>query len=368
MPSRKGFHAIERRGIQHREVNTMKRLVSFILVGLAIFSWLPAHGDTLVKAPNHVYILGAVDDKYKDIEDWNAQVDDTIPERIANLANVIAVGGFHLVAIQEVRSGPKGYFAIKDLQRALRQNHNMHYRFFISDYIGQGLVPEAMAFLYRPYKAKYKRIGGERSVMIQIPGPDLVKTQWISGNFDFTLISAHLAWGNKADRDAGYEKIKDIFDNPSNYSDDSDIIILGDFNRFGKGYESVKKLPYDSSKFLAPNVTFFDPGFTTKKNVTKTSISGKGVPNDNPQLVAQNTRAYDMIMFSVDAAEEFPPGSNQAKYAEDFGIIHFDETDGFGYQSGAASLDHNSLKKAYSDHRPLWIRFKTNTDHYDSTW
>ena len=248
----------------------------------------------------------------------------------------------------------------------------MYYRFFISDYIGQGLVPEAMAFLYRPHKAKYKRINGERSVNIEIPGRDLVKTQWVAKNFDFTLISAHLAWGNESHRDAGYEKIKDIFDNPSDYSSDPDIIVLGDFNRFGEGYESVKKLPYDSSKFLAPNVTFFDPGFTTKKNVTKTSISGKGVPNDNPQLVsttvAQNKKVYDMIMFSVDAAEEFPPGSNEAEYEEDFGIIHFDETSGFGYQSGAASLDHNSLKKAYSDHRPLWMRFKTDADHYDGTW
>ena len=170
----------------------------------------------------------------------------------------------------------------------------------------------------------------------------------------------------------GYEKIKDIFDNPSDYSNDLDILVLGDFNRFGKGYESVKKLPYDASKFLAPNITFFDPDFNTKKNVTKASISGKGVPNDNPQLVSTtvsgNKKVYDMILFSVDVAEEFPPGSNEAKYAKDFGIIHFDEADGFGYQAGADSLSHDVLRKAYSDHRPLWMRFKTNGDYYDGTW
>ena len=75
-----------------------------------------------------------------------------------------------------------------------------------------------------------------------------------------------------------------------------------------------------------------------------------------------------MVLSSVDAAEEFPPGSNEAKYAKDFGIIHFDEADGFGYQSGADRLSHDDLKKAYSDHRPLWIRFKTNADYYDGTW
>ena len=75
-----------------------------------------------------------------------------------------------------------------------------------------------------------------------------------------------------------------------------------------------------------------------------------------------------MIMITKDAAEEFPAGSSEAEYAKDFGIIHFDEADGFGYQSGADCLSHNALKKAYSDHRPLWIRFKTNENHYDVTW
>jgi hypothetical protein len=37
-----------------------------------------------------------------------------------------------------------------------------------------------------------------------------------------------------------------------------------------------------------------------------------------------------MIMFSADATEEFPPGSNEAAYAKDFGIIHFDGAVGFG--------------------------------------
>jgi hypothetical protein len=248
----------------------------------------------------------------------------------------------------------------------------MHYRFFISDFIGNGLVPEAMAFLYRPHKVRYKQIDGARFVNIELPGRDLVKTHWVSGNFDFTLISAHLAWGNESNRDAGYKKIKEIFDDPSDFSDDPDIIILGDFNRFGKNYDSVKKLTYDSSKFLAPNVTFFDPDFNEKKNVTKTSINGKNVPDDNPQLVsttvAGNKRVYDMILFSADAAEEFPAGSGAAEYAKDFGIIHFDEANGFGYQEGANNLEHNPLKKAYSDHRPLWIRFKTNGENYDNTW
>lgn len=357
----------------------MKRLCSFIVLVWVLLQGLPAYGDALVKSPNHVYLatfnvykLGAVADKYREIKDWNAEPEAAIPQRISNLASVIAVGGFHIVAIQEVRSGPKGYFAIKDLQRALHEKHGMNYRFFISDYIGMGLIPEAMAFLYRPHKARYKRMDGLRSVRISLPGRDLVKTQWVSGKFDFTLISAHLAWGNETHRDAGYEKIKDIFDNPSSISSDPDIIVLGDFNRFGKGFESVKKLHYDSAKFLAPNITFFDPEFNSRKEVTQASISGKGVPGEDAQLVstttAGNKKVYDMILFSADSAEEFPPGSREAEYEKDFGIIHFDESGGFGYQSNADTLSHEALKSAYSDHRPLWIRFKTKGEYYDGTW
>jgi len=73
-------------------------------------------------------------------------------------------------------------------------------------------------------------------------------------------------------------------------------------------------------------------------------------------------------MLSIDATEEFPAGSNQAEYSKDFGIIHFDESNGFGFQTGADGLSHEELKKAYSDHRPRWIRFKTNTDNKDGTW
>jgi hypothetical protein len=42
--------------------------------------------------------------------------------------------------------------------------------------------------------------------------------------------------------------------------------------------------------------------------------------------------------------------------------------DGFGYQPGAEALTHEALKNAFPDHRPLWMRFKTNTNNYDGTW
>jgi hypothetical protein len=234
-------------------------------------------------------------------------------------------------------------------------------------------MPEAIAFIYKVDVLEPELLPNSISLVenIEIDGRDLVRTQWEAGDFDFTLIAAHLAWGNEDDRDDGYQKINEIFhtETPSQFSGDDDIIVLGDFNRFGGGFDSVKELDHDPNVFLAPNITIFDPNFNSLQNVTATSIAGKGIPGDNPQLlsttVAQNRKVYDMIMISADVAEEFPPGSTGAVYGVDFGIIHFDEPTGFGHHAGAENLGHNDLKAAYSDHRPLWIRFHAEAETAD---
>ena len=322
----------------------------------------------LTKEPEFIYIasfnvynLGAVESRYKDV---NQTLDNRIPVRIENLARVLAIGDFDIIVLQEVISGKPGHVAISDLVRALERNHSLTYRYVLSKHIGKGLISEAMAFLYKPNRVQLEMVNDTDSVVsnIEIPGRDLVRTQWEAGHFDFTLISAHLAWGNHVNRRAGYKKIAKIFDKPKSWSHDPDLIVLGDFNRFGGGGETVRALPYDSDKFRVPNVIFFDPEFSKCKEVEKCSIKGKGVPDDDPQLlsttVACNTYVYDMIMFSSDASEEFPAKLGKAQYGTDFGIIHFDQPNGFGYQLGADKLQHEDLKNAYSDHRPIWIRFR----------
>jgi len=82
----------------------------------------------------------------------------------------------------------------------------------MSDYIGQGLMAEAIAFMYDQNIVKPELLPGETSVVqnIEIPGRDLVRTQWEAGDFDFTLIAGHLAWSNEAHRDAGCAKVNEI--------------------------------------------------------------------------------------------------------------------------------------------------------------
>lgn len=334
----------------------------------------PSHGkDEIIVATFNVYKLGSVADKYK-----RNDVGAEVPERIGNLAQVLAAGKFDLIALQEVTAGRQGQAALADLVAQLRDIHGLEYKFLLSDCVGQWymrdkeLMREAMAFLYDPAKVKPESIPGTGGLtqIINTAGRDMVRTQWEAGDFDFTLICVHLVWGSKRYRDAGYQKIKQIFSQPtpSPFSNDPDIIVLGDFNRFGKGYDSVKILEFDGS-FFAPNIVIFDPDFNTRPQVTKEAVSGKNIPGDNPQwlstTVAANRYVYDMILFSPDVAEEYSAGTKHGAFASDFGILPFDEKGGCGHLAGLEKMGHRALSEAVSDHRPLWMRFKTNTGNAD---
>ena len=340
--------------------------------------------DRLAKQPGFLYVasfnvykLGGVKERYtnlKDVENPELPLGGNIPKRIRNVARVLSFGDFDLVALQEVRAGAPGRAAVSDLVRVLNDDHGLSYRFIMSDGIGQGLIPEAMAFLYNSDRVQPEAVNdrGLASIIIELDGDfspppprALVQTQWEAGHFDFTLISAHLAWGHHGKREAGYKKIREIFDRPSDWSRDPDVIVLGDFNRLGGTRPTaIEALPYKSERFRVPNIAFFDPTFSTIRQVTEDSISGKDVPDDDPQLlsttVSDMRHAYDMIMFSSDASEEFPAALHEARYGVDFGIIHFDQPSGVGFQPGADNLEGDCVKLTYSDHRPIWMRFRTD--------
>ena len=344
----------------------MKRIsLLFFLIFLSPLSSadITKESGYLYVASFNVYKLGSVDSKYLSIDEDMGEEPITIgiPDRIKNLSNILSFGKFDLIALQEVTHGARGEAAISDLILDLKDRYNLVYKALHSEHIGRGLMPEMITFLYQPAVVKPEIVSNTNSLtkLIPIDGRDLAQTQWEVGNFDFTLISAHLAWGNELDRIDGYKKLNEIFQSPESFSVDPDILVIGDFNRFGDSQEAVKHLKHE--KFIAPNITIFDPKFNDKKRVTKTSIADKGIPNNNPQLlsttVAKNTYVYDMFLMTDDVSEEL---GSAPQYGVDWGIFHFDEVDGVAYQTGAELLDHNSLKNAYSDHRPLWFRFKTN--------
>lgn len=351
------------------------RRCALILFG-ALFASTAFANYTFHKEANHVYLctfnvfrLGDIEPEYDRLNEDDGEP-HVIPGRIKNLARVIASADFDLIVLQEVTEGDKGEWALSDLVEELNTTHHRHYRFFLSGGIGMGLMPEAMAFIYDPNKIKPQTVSGiSFTANIPISGRDLVKTKWVAGNFDFTLVSAHLAWGNHPDRKEGDEKLRDILEHPSSYSDDPDIVILGDTNRFGDGAEFWPGFAYNSSKFLAPNVACFDPQFNQRKEVKPAHLQGTPLAGMPPQFlsttVAANTFVYDVFLLTSDVDEELPGSGNALVYGQDWGIVHFDEPEGFGHQPGAEAMNSNNLKSAYSDHRPLWMRFRTDLTHAD---
>lgn len=325
----------------------------------------PSRSDgEIIIASFNVYLLGNVGKKYAD----PALMDEPgIPDRINVLADVIASGSFDLVSLQEVKKGAPGKAAVRDLCIALEARHGLVYQYFASGDIGQGFrMRESMAYIFREGVVVPRHVPGTNKLtqIIEIPGRDLVRTYWTAGEFDFTLISAHLAWGNTHSyREAGFRKVDDIFSTeiPSEFSNDADIIVLGDFNRFGGEQVAVKELKFDGD-FLAPNVTIFDPEFNQVEEVWDMDYKKLGLPGNDPQWLSttcsnNNTMVYDIILLSPAAAENFTGGSSGGRFGQDWGILHFDEKGGCGYIKGLERLGGTQLKELVSDHRPLWMKF-----------
>ena len=124
---------------------------SLVILVLGLIGTSLAADDCLEKDPNCVYIcsfnvykLGAIEAKYTSIEDETEPGDGTptpafaIPQRVQNLANVLAVGKFDLIVFQEVANGQPGKAVMTDLAKELHDKFHLNYTFFLSDYIGQG--------------------------------------------------------------------------------------------------------------------------------------------------------------------------------------------------------------------------------------
>ena len=377
-----------------RDDSFFARLLCVLAITLVVFALPPSASGALTREPGFVYIasfniftFGNVEKRYRNaVRDTDLEeLDGPIPDRVSNLAEVLAFGGFDIVSIQEVKHGPEGHAAVTDLVRELKDRHGLDYDFILSGNIGDGFrnMPEAIAFLYRPETVSPEPFDaqGRYWTLVPIAERDLVRTQWEAGNFDFTIYAAHLAYEDRAARRAGFETIARIFERPLAWSHDPDVIVLGDFNRLAEISEScarggsrcrvgqppVKALEYNprSPKFRAPNITAFDHAFSTCPEVVHCRKRGANLPVHDAQLLSTtvsdwNTFAYDAIMFSEDAGEEFPAALHQARYGVDFGIIHFDHPGGVGFQPHAEEPEHHKISRSHTDHRPVWLRFRTD--------
>ena len=187
----------------------------------------------------------------------------------------------------------------------------------ISPPVGRG-VKARYAFLYWP--AKVQILGPEQLY----PDPDdtfIREPFWASfraGQFDFTLVTTHSIFGDsEIERRAEALLLDDLYQQVQGAdSEEQDVMILGDFN-----------LPPDDSGF-AELAALLTPLFTGE---IRTTISDASL--------------YDNIWFDPAYVRE---------WTGERGVDRFDET-AFGNDDEAASL-------AVSDHRPIWVKFRTDQD------
>lgn len=311
----------------------------------------------LTIASYNIFSLGNIAEKYKITKGSYTQ--DNIPQRIQNNAQVLAQRNLDLISIQEVATGDPGEWALRDLTYELNTKHKKSYKWLLSKPIGRGFgFTESIGFLYDSLKVFTDK------KMNSIPsngGRNFVKCSFKSVNFDFTLIGVHLSWQNSAHRIAEFQKIDTILHQPTDYSHDPDLIILGDFNRFGNRQTAVKNIRHAPEKMFCPNIDFWDPQFNKIKQVNRRSIQGKKIPSEDPQLlsttVSDNHMVYDMILCASDVKEEFHTPLSKIKYNVDFGVIAFDHPTSPDFIPASQS---EKIKEQWSDHRPVWVRFKTN--------
>jgi endonuclease/exonuclease/phosphatase family metal-dependent hydrolase len=218
---------------------------------------------------------------------------------------------YDLIALQELRD-EKVLRRIVDILKDI--GYSYHYE--ISPAVGNK-VKERYAFLYRPDKVSVKQKGQ----LYADPHNEFIREPFYasfqSNNFDFTLITIHLLYGeNEQQRRPELNHLAKVYDiiqqeNPK----EQDIIVLGDFNFPPQdiGWEPMK---------LKPAMTYLiKPPVTT--TITDTSL-------------------YDNFWFQQNYVREYTGKS---------GVIKFDE-----------NMFHNDdrlASRTVSDHRPIWAQFVT---------
>jgi endonuclease/exonuclease/phosphatase family metal-dependent hydrolase len=364
------------------------RFKTFTLLIALLFGGLSSFGQ-IVKSKKaylnicsfNVYKFGAVDPKYKAIskslkDEKFARPDSTygIPQRIENCAEILSKGAFELIVLQEVKYGPVGDSVISDLCFQLNEKYKRKYKWFNSEKIGKGLgMSECMAFLYDSTKVDLILQEEMNSTLLapdEAKNRKYVKSCWKVRDFDFTLVSCHFAWNGKDPkrRQSDYLKLNDMLHHPEKYSKDPDLIIVGDFNRYGGSFSQNKKefgiqlLDYDEDQFRVPHVDHFDSTLVSVKEVGKDASLIENQKHSTT-VSDKNTFVYDQFYITKDVFEEYDVKSNEA--GKDFGVFVYDETWGNAYVKGVKELSNNETKAQFSDHRPIWMRFKINTGNED---
>ena len=245
------------------------------------------------------------------------------------------LGQFDLVGVVELRDN------LSDLKKVLEilgPYWNVVYSDMIPDAGGNR---ERIAYVYDKRAVVFQGLAAEASLPRTKEGGEYIPkfTWWRApyfasfraGNFDFVVLTAHIRWGKKdEDRINALKSLAEWVDAKKNekYTEDRDIIIMGDFN-----------IPSIGDDFFK-------------------AITSKGLVMPEPLASLEHgsnldrNKRYDQILYY----SNFPE-----KFAVHGGVLDFYKNDSEKLFPGMSKRDFTFQM---SDHLPLWIQIDTDIDGF----
>lgn len=224
------------------------------------------------------------------------------------------VKNFDIVAIQEIKDeATLPYFVT-----LLNESSQQEYDSVSSTLLGRTPSKEKYAFVYNKQKIQFTGKSYAYNDKLDIFERDPFVAQFKSNKFDFVLANIHI---KPSDAKKEIANLVDVVDDAcKKFSDDKDIIVLGDYNA-------------DGSYFSESTTT----GFRDLKYFW-------AIPDDFDTTIADNSNTYDRIVFQKKYTKEDFTGNS--------GVFKFDN-------------EYNLTKtqaKQVSDHYPVWCEFYTDKD------
>ena len=276
------------------------------------------------------------------------------------------VDGFDLIALQEVQD-VGGTEAVKKIHAELNAIAASPYHLpLVIPGAGRGHPGnEGYAFIYRDpvrlddrfspaYDFRYDK--KDHTIYSRVPAFAYFRAD----RFDFVVATVHLVWGDIIRRKKEVTDIKKWLIEYANRgaAEERDLIIVGDFNRYGDGQPQDNLTDAVIERHSAPFDVLVDANEIAKTYRLIFLEFLKTLNTRFASLDAQSTTTgtegnlYDQIMISAGAFREYD--TIRSIFNENIGVVAFD------MESPWKEKDHVAIKAAVSDHRPIWARFRTD--------
>ena len=214
------------------------------------------------------------------------------------------------------------------LELAVEGETGTDWAYVVSPEVGLGGAAEYYAFIYKTNTVTL--LTGPTGVYPEASSLDFSREPYFatfkSGDFDFTLATVHITWGDStAERVAEVERLDDVY----NYiqglsSSENDILICGDFNLDGPGHYAFSDLASAGCSWLVDD----GPGVFTTYSTLQDTIGAN---------------FYDNIWSSSDCLSHFTGESGVYYTYQNFFLTE--------------PYPHLSVRTQLSDHCPVWARF-----------